>query len=358
MAQSWIQKPKSQWPQIAMINEVWYKNGERYIHPSFEYAATGFLISTGKDTFAVTAKHVLWIAKTKSMNAVHFQNGLQRWIMHPKDNLRDSVVIDNIMNEDPREYLNGPGSSITQRDWLVFKIKYASKNIQPLMPKYSSMRVGDKVWFFGCPYAENDCVAEEGTVVEVEGNRIVFTKRNDLNLGGASGSPIVDTNGYLVGILSGSATVKMTGEPATFGISTHYLKKVLENQTPLNTPLVPIGDAIKPIVSKKGIEAGLTYFAKLKRNTKSYFVYDYSIETINALGDEYLNTNRIDWALAVYNLSISELPMSGTYVKIAHAYLKKADQKSASDAYRQALKLWPENEEAKSALKELQKDWR
>src|SRR5690606_30834781 len=120
----WIRKPKEQWPQIAMINEVWYKNGERYIHPSFKYAATGFLIDTGKDTLAVTAKHVLWIAKAKSMNSVDLKDNLQRWIMHPKGNLTDSVVIDKLVNRDSTEILEGPNSTVTQRDWLVFTTQY------------------------------------------------------------------------------------------------------------------------------------------------------------------------------------------------------------------------------------------
>ena len=76
----WINEPQDEWPQIALINEVWYSTGERYVHPSFEYAATGFLIDTGEDTLAVTAKHVLWVAKTSTMNAVDFQGKLMNLI--------------------------------------------------------------------------------------------------------------------------------------------------------------------------------------------------------------------------------------------------------------------------------------
>ncbi len=47
----WIDLPPAQWPTIGLINEVQYKNGDRYIDPSFRYAGTGFLINTGTDRY-------------------------------------------------------------------------------------------------------------------------------------------------------------------------------------------------------------------------------------------------------------------------------------------------------------------
>ena len=55
--ETWITKPSDQWPSIALINKVQFKNGDRYVHPSFSYAGTGFLIDYKNDTFAATAKH-------------------------------------------------------------------------------------------------------------------------------------------------------------------------------------------------------------------------------------------------------------------------------------------------------------
>ncbi len=153
----WVKYPKDQWPLISMINEVWYSNGERYVHPSFEYAATGFLIDTGTDTVAATVKHALWVAKMKSMNTVDLR-GLRRWVMHPKGNLKDSVVIDYLVNTDTTEILNGPQSSITQRDWLVFTTRYRSAAIHPLKPRYSKVERGERIYFTGCPYSEQKCL--------------------------------------------------------------------------------------------------------------------------------------------------------------------------------------------------------
>lgn len=350
--EAWLCKPRDLWPQIAMINEVWYTNGERYVHPSFEYAATGFLIDTGTDTLAATVKHVLWVAKTRSMNRVDVAGHLVRWIMHPKGNLRDSVVIDKLINRDTSEVLSGPRSTITQRDWLVFTTKYTSPNIQPLKPRYSPVKTGEKIRFFGCPYKSVNCITAESEAAEIQGNRIIFEMPEGVELGGASGSPVVDENGFLIGILGGSSMTQ-TGKPALYAISTQYLRDVLTHKQPLNVPLIPIGEALKPEIMKHGIKAGLKKFAALKKDSKNFFIYNFASEEINALGDELLREQKPDWAIAIYKLSIQELAFAGTYNKMAKVYLAKKEKELAIEAYKKAIALHPENKEAAEALKTL-----
>lgn len=347
----WISKSKDQWPQIAMINEVWYKNGERYIHSSFEYAATGFLVDTGKDTVAVTAKHVLWIAKAKSMNSVDLKDNLQRWIMHPKGNLKDSVVIDKLLNRDSTEILQGPNSTITQRDWLIFTTRYVSPAIQPLKPRFTSVKVGERISYLGCPYKDERCIIGESEVLEVEGNRIIFTIPKDANVGGASGSPIIDKDGFLIGILGGSSVNRKNGDGALYGISTNYLQKVLNNEKSLNTPLIPISEILKSEINKNGIERGISTYSKLKRKQANFFKYDFSTDKLNELGEYFLSNKKTDWAIAIYELSVSEYKLTNTYVKLGNAYLQNGQSVEAKKSYEMAIELWPENEEALKALK-------
>src|SRR6476661_10604320 len=80
----WISRPVGEWPQIALTNNIEYKNGDRYIHPSFTYAGTGCLITSGTDTLAVTAKHILLIARNRKTNAVTINKDLLLWSMKPK----------------------------------------------------------------------------------------------------------------------------------------------------------------------------------------------------------------------------------------------------------------------------------
>jgi hypothetical protein len=346
----WIHLPKDQWPQIAMINEVWYKNGDRYVHPSFEYAASGFLIDTGKDTLAATVKHVLWIAKTKSMQSVDFRGNLQRWIMHPKGNLEDSVVIDQLVNTDSTEILEGSRSTVTQRDWLVFTTKSVSPNIQPLKPRFTSVRVGERVKYFACPYNDKTCITGESVVIGIEGDRILFTMPTGANVGGASGSAIIDENGLLIGILGGTSANKKTNEQALYGISTRYLKKILDNEYPLNVPLIPVDEVLQEEINEKGINAAIKLFNKLQSDPESRFNYDLTTEKINRLGEKLLKENKPEWALRIFELSLSEYKISGTYYHIGNANLALGEKQKAKAAYKKAIELWPENTEAIEAL--------
>ncbi|NOT76200.1 MAG: tetratricopeptide repeat protein [Cyclobacteriaceae bacterium] len=350
---TWIKKPKEQWPNIAMINDVWFRNGERYVHSSFEYAATGFLINTGKDTLAVTAKHVLWVAKSKRMNTVDLKNDLQRWVMHPKGNPKDSVVIDKLINTDSTEKLTGPNSSILQRDWIVFSTKYVSPRVQPLTPRREPVRPGERVRYFGCPYNDPTCVMLEATVLQVECNKIIFSFPKGANVGGASGSPLVDENGLLIGILGGASSDKATGEKALYAVSTRYLFDILDGKKPLNVPLIPFAEALRKEIASKGETAAMKKFGALKNDEMSCFTYDFTVENINSLGDEYLADNKTDLAIVVYKISAKELSFSPTYYRLGKAYEAKGNIGLAIESYEKAIKLWPDNKEAVDALKSL-----
>ncbi|HAK76086.1 MAG TPA: hypothetical protein DCR35_04490 [Runella sp.] len=350
----WMNRPQNQWPSVALINEVWYKNGEQYVHPSFQYAATGFLIDTGKDTLAVTAKHVLWIAKMKNMHTVALKDNLQKWLMHPKNNLADSVVIASLLNTDTTEILEGKHSSITQRDWLVFSTKYVSPNLQPLKPRYSPVIKGETTYIFACPYKEKGCVIYEGRVIETTGNRILISTDTTQQVGGASGSPIVDKNGQLIGILGGSSTNRLTGQPAFYGLSTRYLQKVLKKAPNLNQPLLPIDEHLRPLLAKESIEATVNHFYRLYRNDQAHFSYDFSSEQLNKLGNELVNSQQLNEAVRIYQLSLEVFPWSfTTYNLLGMAYEKSGKKAQARQAFEQSLQLNPTNKTAQEALQKL-----
>lgn len=349
----WPNKPVAEWPQIALINEVWYQGGERYVHPSFAYAASGFLLDTGKDTLAVTAKHVLWIAKASTMDAVDLQGKLERWIMRPKGNSIDSVVIGELLNVDATEKLNGPDASITQRDWLVFTTKYVDPDIKPLKIRSKPLKTGERLWITGCPYRQESCFIEATQALEIEGSRIVFAKPAGLEVGGASGSPILDRKGRLVGIIGGGATSKLSGENELYGTSVRYLEKVLKGEVGINQPLVPISDWLEVVINQKGIEGGIRKFEQLKRKRKAYFSYDFSPEAINKLALRYAEAGKPDFAISIFKLSLQELPLSGTWVALAKVYNSQQNLAGARQACQKALALWPENEEAMKLLEAL-----
>jgi len=181
-----------------MINRI------EYVDKSFPIAARSFLLDAGGDIYAVTAKHVLTYFKSDAMASVSFKNTLKSWVMFPKNNPADTVVIDALLNEDSAEPINRDIPSDV--DWLLFSIKSKSDHIQPLRFREAPLRPGEKVTIIGWRYSDKDCpqVVYEGNYIEsIAGSVIISTKvLSDNRMPGLSGSPVVDSEGFLIGIMS------------------------------------------------------------------------------------------------------------------------------------------------------------
>ena len=279
----WIDRPIGEWPQIALVNHVQYKNGDQYIDPSFTYAGTGFLIDTGKDTLAATAKHVLWIAKNTSSETVQINKELERWVMTPKTNTRDSVVVDRLMNEDGNEILEGPRSTITERDWIVFTVKAASANLHPLKPRYTALEPDEKVYIPTCAYADSACSVYQGKLLRKEGMDLLIELNINKNLGGSSGSPVIDANGHLIGILSSGTQDQVTGKNVKVAVSTEYLYRVLYKKAGYNTPKEDYGELILKTVLEQGLEKAIKQFVDLKNDPQNYYRYNLRSSNKNGL---------------------------------------------------------------------------
>jgi hypothetical protein len=217
-SEKWIDKPQNEWPQITMINRI------EYIDKTFPIAACSFLLDAGSVTLAVTAKHVLTYFKSDSMTMVSFANRLKSWVMFPKNNAADSVVIDALINEDPGESIDRAIPSDT--DWLLFSIKSKSDNIQPLKFRIEPLQPQERVYIIGWRYTDQDCpqVVYEGNYVEsIDGSVIISTKiLADNRTPGLSGAPVIDANGRLIGIMS-----QKYGKLEKLG-SIHYPKRIIE----------------------------------------------------------------------------------------------------------------------------------
>jgi hypothetical protein len=195
-----MEKPQSEWPQITMINQIEYTDKN---HP---VAGCAFLLDTGDEILAATAKHVLIYFKSEAMKSVSFGETLKRWKMFPKNNPEDVVVVDRLINEDPEEPLEDIPS---ERDWLLFTIKERSENIQSLKFRSRPMKEGEMVYIIGWRYTDKDCpqVVYEGNFVRSEeGSFLITTKElTDNTTPGLSGSPVIDSKGYLLGLMSQKA---------------------------------------------------------------------------------------------------------------------------------------------------------
>jgi hypothetical protein len=126
--------------------------------------------------------------------------------MFPKNNPDDVIIVDKLINENPEETLEQIPS---ERDWLLFTIKQRSLNIQPLKFRSGPMKKGEMVYIIGWRYTDKDCpqVVYEGNFVRSEkGSLLITTKElSDNTMPGLSGSPVIDSKGYLIGLMSQKA---------------------------------------------------------------------------------------------------------------------------------------------------------
>ena len=221
----WTQKPVSQWKQIALINNVKFQNSKY----NNSYAGSAFLLNTGKGVVAVTAKHVLLLAKSKQMNSVHFRGTLKAWAFHPKGDSTRPILAKRLINADINEPLDP--AKLMNKDCIVFSLQSTPKHIQALKLRERPIQPNETVYVIGCPYADKNCVQNvyKGTFVRKQGvNLLVQLENTSLNLGGMSGGAVIDRNGDVVGVVSRMLRDAQTKEVLLAPVSTDYLKKVLK----------------------------------------------------------------------------------------------------------------------------------
>jgi len=357
-AEPWISLPKKQWPKIALINTVAYKNGDSYLDPSFPYAGTGFVLTHGKDTFAATAKHVLWVARNKKSNTVAINDALGSWVMKVKGNNKDSVVIGKLLNEDSTEVLEGAQSTIIERDALFFSVQSISPAIYPLKPRFTPVKAGEKVFFISSDYMDSLSTVFEGTVLRKQGMDILIERDLSTFRGGASGSPIIDANGYLVAITSTSASDGETGKGVAVGISMEYFRDFLADKSLLNQSKKDYGKLIYETVKKYGVEKGIDRYYSLKNDPKNYYVYNLRTINRNGLletGEKLMEEKRYKDAIEILKLNVKEnSAFFRNYNALAEGYLLVGDKAAAIRSYKLSIAKYDDKEE-NEAFQELKK---
>lgn len=191
------------------------------------HAGSGFFISYKGKVYGVTAKHVLYFAKTESMNAVDFNGELKSWeFVSPADS---SVKIraGNLLNENSEELLSGP----IKGDWLIFKIEdELPANIHVFEVSEGEPEQAEKLSFTGYPYESKDPskpLTVKGSYEGSEEEWVFKMKVSKGNYGGMSGGPVTNSKGQIVGLVSmgyfNEEAQRMVFQPA----SVHYFKEVI-----------------------------------------------------------------------------------------------------------------------------------
>ncbi len=219
---------KQNFDPIALTNKI------DFVHSKFDQSrfSCGFLIKNKADTFAVTAKHLLKIIKTDEMKTLTFDSYIKNWMLYPLDKKDQMVVTDKLLNENKSESLDD--QSIYDEDWLLFSIKTNNSNVKPLELRTKPLTAGEKVYVIGWT---RKMEAGSQRVYEFEyyktiGNRLLL---KDLivpeQFGGLSGAPVVDKQGFVVGIVSGGTVDPNTKKKYFSPCTINGLVKFIESRS-------------------------------------------------------------------------------------------------------------------------------
>ena len=202
----WMSKPPQTWPQIVLTNEAEFRGSTPL------QGASSFLIRTSDHRIlAATAKHLLGSAGGVEPEVPYSQldSWLHSWKMFPRTIPRDFIEIESLRW--------GPAKPSPGGDWPILNLKKPLSKLpaQPLCIRSEPVRVGEKVFLIGVPYTEPNCkqnVYVGRVTVRLHGDRFRYDLDRPVALPGFSGAPIVDENGYLVGVITVSFDAKMSGD--------------------------------------------------------------------------------------------------------------------------------------------------
>jgi hypothetical protein len=187
-------------PEIALTNRIEFAD-PHFDQPRF---SCGFLLVQGRDTFAVTARHLLKFIKTKEMTRLSLGSSVKSWSLFVLPDKDKRVVTGRLLNEDPAASL--ADKATFEEDWLVFSLRSNHTAVKPLAFRTVPLQPGEKLYVIGWTRR-----MEEGAqrVYEFEYYKTVDHRLllKDVivpeQFGGLSGAPLVDEQGQLVGIVSG-----------------------------------------------------------------------------------------------------------------------------------------------------------
>lgn len=216
---------------IGLINKISFFDTEYNV----PVAANGFLVRFEKRTYAITAKHLLVMAKTPKMQFVDFEGELKEWKMHPKNDSTQFVILDKLLNSNRTDSLTWSFMNThwdTYNDWLIFSIKENEWNHPPLEFRKKPLTAGEKLFIVGWTYndEEGEQRVYEFKYGKTDGDyhEIIQVKAPE-NLGGLSGAPVVDEKGEVVGLVTSGWTDEKTNQTIVAATSSKNILQFLSS---------------------------------------------------------------------------------------------------------------------------------
>ncbi len=197
--ESWIEKPVSSWPDFALTNEISFSDTTYYD------LANSFLVDTGLDTIGVSCKHLFMVfGNQPGMNSIDLGNKFNYWNMYPKNHKEKTVTIKRLINTNPNETI-GQFNTLKVRDWIIFELEEKNSQLYPLKIRYTPVKTNEIVYAVGWGVNRKD--NSNPALIKIQCHKNLgdyfYVKPSKNQPHGMSGSPVIDKNGFLVGIVSG-----------------------------------------------------------------------------------------------------------------------------------------------------------
>jgi len=198
--EEWADKPLSEWPEIVFTNDIEFKD------TTYTGIANSFLVDTGDDTIGITCKHIFLIFKHEELPVIDLGKNFIRWKAYPKGNEDKYIIFGDMINKNSVEMVDA-FNTLKSRDWLLFEVDDIPAGFTPLKIRTKPVQEGEIIYCLGWPYAQKD---GSPSLVKMQIFRnagpyyYINTLTENVDPAGRSGSPVIDANGYLVGIVSGA----------------------------------------------------------------------------------------------------------------------------------------------------------
>ena len=136
--------------------------------------------------------------------------------------------------------------------------------------------------------------------------------------------------------------------PSLFPVKTH-MEYVFAGQR-----TIPASEVLLKIVERQGVEKAIERFHRMKDQYRTIYRYNFSEQEINSLGYMLLRDEKIEEAVEIFKLNVSEHPESwNVYDSLGEAYMNLGENELAIKNYQKSLEMNPNNENGKDKLKKL-----
>jgi hypothetical protein len=217
----WVAKPISEWPIIPLTNEVSFSD------TVISNLGNSFLVTTGKDTIGVSCKHMFVIFENPPhLTSIDLGPNFDYWDLYPKNDPDHRLELKRLINANPDEPI-GYYNTLKDRDWIIFELEKKDPTVYPLKIRYTPLETNEIIYSVGWSWDEENKKYPNMSKMQcykIMGNYYyVKTLSDSGSPAGRSGSPVIDKNGYLVGIVSGAE-----GNLGIIG-SVQYLRKLFDD---------------------------------------------------------------------------------------------------------------------------------